>query len=205
MNALLELRDASVRIAILTNGSVDSTKKLLGRGNLSELVDEVMSCDEVHRFKPDPAPYELAVRRVGSRPMMVAAHGWDIAGARSAGLDAIWIDREERNWPFPLDPPPRRTTSSAPRGCSSTPARRSSRARNDSEGDSRRPRDEAASGVGSFGGFLGTRGYGWNRGRVRGTVAFPRSDSGLCADLFSLGRAHRREQGPRVDRPHAEE
>jgi FMN phosphatase YigB (HAD superfamily) len=30
-----------------------------------------------------------------------------VLGARSAGLQAIWIDRLERRWPFPLPKPPR--------------------------------------------------------------------------------------------------
>src|SRR5207237_7413995 len=59
------------------------------------------------RFKPHPAPYELAIKRVGSGATLVAAHGWDVLGARAAGLDAVWIDREEREWPFPFDTPPR--------------------------------------------------------------------------------------------------
>jgi 2-haloacid dehalogenase len=106
-DALQQLREERVAIAVLTNGSVDSTSHLLERSRLHALVDEVMSCDEVRRFKPHPAPYELAIQRVGTDATMVAAHGWDVVGARAAGLDAIWIDREEREWPFPLDLPRR--------------------------------------------------------------------------------------------------
>lgn len=106
-SALTELRDAGVRGFALTNGAADSTKQLLERGGLSALVAAVISCDEVQRFKPHPAPYQLALQRAGSPATMVAAHGWDVVGAQAAGLDAIWIDREEREWPFPLDPSPR--------------------------------------------------------------------------------------------------
>jgi 2-haloacid dehalogenase len=106
-DALRQLREARFRIAVLTNGSLDSTNKLLERGGLHDLVEETMSCDEVQRFKPHPAPYELAIERVGSGATLVAAHGWDVLGARAAGLDAVWIDREEREWPFPFDAPPR--------------------------------------------------------------------------------------------------
>ena len=106
-SALTELRDAGVRAVALTNGAADSTKKLLERGDLGGLIAELISCDEVQRFKPHPAPYQLALQRVGSQATMVAAHGWDVIGAQAAGLDAIWIDREEREWPFPLDVPQR--------------------------------------------------------------------------------------------------
>ena len=106
-DALRQLREAGVRIMALTNGSADSTEKLLERGGLSELVEEITSCDEVRRFKPHPAPYELAIQRVGLPATFVAAHGWDVVGARAAGFDTVWIDREEHEWPFPLDLPRR--------------------------------------------------------------------------------------------------
>jgi 2-haloacid dehalogenase len=105
--SLRRLREAGVQVVTLTNGSQESTKALLDRGGLGELVEQVISCDEVQRFKPHPAPYELALERAGGPATMVAAHGWDVVGARAAGLDTLWIDREEREWPFPLDPPRR--------------------------------------------------------------------------------------------------
>jgi 2-haloacid dehalogenase len=111
--ALRRLRDARLRVATLTNGSQESTRKLLDRSGLSGLVEQVISCDEVHRFKPHRAPYELALERVGQPATMVAAHGWDVVGARAAGLDTLWIDREEREWPFPLDPPRRASNLAA--------------------------------------------------------------------------------------------
>jgi 2-haloacid dehalogenase len=36
---------------------------------------------------------------------MVAAHAWDVNGARAAGPRAIWIRRLERRWPFPIPEP----------------------------------------------------------------------------------------------------
>lgn len=105
--ALRRLRDAGLTVITLTNGARDSTEKLLERGNLREHVERVLTCDDVQAFKPHPAPYEHAAGSVGSGAVMVAAHGWDVVGARAAGLDAIWVDREEREWPFPLGEPQR--------------------------------------------------------------------------------------------------
>lgn len=104
-HALERLRDAGVDVVTLTNGSRESTEKLLDRGGLRQYLGEVVSCDDVRRFKPHRAPYEVALQRVGRGATMVAAHGWDIVGARSAGLQAIWVVREEKSWPFPLAPP----------------------------------------------------------------------------------------------------
>ncbi len=94
-------------VVALTNGSRESTEKLLARGKLAEYVHEIFSCDDVRRFNPHPAPYELVRTRLGGTPTLVAAHGWDVVGARSAGLKTIWVEREEREWPFPLEPPAR--------------------------------------------------------------------------------------------------
>jgi hypothetical protein len=38
---------------------------------------------------------------------LIAAHGWDVLGAESAGMRGIWVDRLERRWPFPTDAPRR--------------------------------------------------------------------------------------------------
>ncbi len=55
-----------------------------------------MSADEVRWLKPAPEPYAMAVRRLGVAPgdvRMVAAHGWDLAGARAAGLRTAFVAR----------------------------------------------------------------------------------------------------------------
>jgi 2-haloacid dehalogenase len=105
--ALRRIRAAGLRIVALTNGSAESTEKLLRRGGLDDHVEQILSCDQVQAYKPHAAPYDLARRTIGGEATMIAAHGWDILGARAAGLPGIWIDREERVWPFPLEEPPR--------------------------------------------------------------------------------------------------
>ncbi len=59
--------------------------------------------EEVRTYKPDARAYGL----LPAASTLVAAHAWDVLGARSAGLDGIWIDRTERAWPFPGDVPKR--------------------------------------------------------------------------------------------------
>lgn len=66
-------------------------------------------------YKPARAPYHHAAERLGvdvGNTVLIAAHGWDVVGALSAGLQAIWVDRLERHWPFPL-PEPKRASSVA--------------------------------------------------------------------------------------------
>ncbi len=103
--ALATAREAGLAVALLTNGGEANTRKLLAAAGLERYVDAAISVDEVRAYKPAPEPYRHAARRLGVEPhdvYLVAAHGWDVVGARNAGLEAVWVDRLERRWPFPL-------------------------------------------------------------------------------------------------------
>jgi 2-haloacid dehalogenase len=102
------IESAGVAIATLTNGGQEQTSRLLERAGLAGRVTAVVSVDEVRAFKPAPAPYRLVAERLGAEPAaltLIAAHGWDVVGAGAAGLGAVWVDRLERRWPFPLPAP----------------------------------------------------------------------------------------------------
>jgi 2-haloacid dehalogenase len=86
------LRTAGVRIATLTNGAEDHTRRLLARAELEDAVELVIAVDEVRAYKPHAAPYHHAAARLGlpvERITLVAAHGWDVLGASAAGLRAV--------------------------------------------------------------------------------------------------------------------
>ncbi len=60
------------------------------------------------RFKPDRSVYEWGAREMGVAPadcMLVAAHGWDVAGAQWAGMRSAFIARAGQQ-KFPLAEPP---------------------------------------------------------------------------------------------------
>ena len=93
----------------LTNGGREHTERLLERAGLRHRVQRVITVDEVEMYKPHREPYLHAARTLELPPAalaLVAAHGWDVVGARAAGLTAVWVDRLERHWPFPTDRPP---------------------------------------------------------------------------------------------------
>jgi 2-haloacid dehalogenase len=83
---------------------------LLDAAGLEDRVAEIVSVEEIQLYKPHPAVYRHAAERLGveaRRVTLVAAHAWDVLGAKQAGLDAVWIDRSERQWPFPRGKPRR--------------------------------------------------------------------------------------------------
>jgi 2-haloalkanoic acid dehalogenase type II len=109
--ALAVLAEVGLPAYVLTNGGADSTRELLRRGGLLDRIADVFSVDDVRRYKPDPAPYAHTSRAIGLAPeliTLVAAHAWDVVGARNAGLEAIWVDRRDEGWPLPIEPPAHR-------------------------------------------------------------------------------------------------
>jgi 2-haloacid dehalogenase len=105
--ALRFLRDAGLVTAALSNNPLPVLQDQLHHAGLSPLLDEVMSVDEAGALKPAPEVYAFAVRRLAlprRSIWMVAAHGWDIAGATRAGLRGAFVARPGQS-PDPFAPP----------------------------------------------------------------------------------------------------
>ena len=88
------LADAGIPVMALSNGAKSSTRELLARADLSDLVGEIVSVDEVKLAKPRTEVYLHAAKRAGVEPMelaLVAAHPWDINGAAAAGLVTAYL------------------------------------------------------------------------------------------------------------------
>ena len=92
--AFLLLADAGIPVMALSNGGKSSTKKLLARADLNDLVQEIVSIDEVKLAKPRTEVYLHAAERAGVNPAelaLAAAHPWDITGAAAAGLVTAYL------------------------------------------------------------------------------------------------------------------
>ncbi|MGB3759173.1 MAG: HAD family hydrolase [Rivularia sp. (in: cyanobacteria)] len=89
------LKQANFSIVALTNGSEDSTRKLLERSNAIQYFDGIFSCDAVAKTKPHGDVYALVKQDALSEVWMVAAHAWDIAGAARADLRTAFITQNE--------------------------------------------------------------------------------------------------------------
>jgi 2-haloacid dehalogenase len=75
--AMRRLREARIRIVTLTNGNEAVTRKLLAKAEVGDLVEGVVSVDEVRHWKPHPAVYRHCARSAGVDPAalaLVAAH-----------------------------------------------------------------------------------------------------------------------------------
>ena len=106
VEGLTVLADAGVRMITLTNGSTEAIAAQLANSGLEEFFEMSLSVDEVGRFKPAPETYIMASIRTGAeldRMLMVAAHDWDIVGARSVGMPGAYIARPSAVWSLPDD------------------------------------------------------------------------------------------------------
>jgi 2-haloacid dehalogenase len=94
--SLQRLRDAGLRLAILTNSTAQAAAAQLTYAGLQDHFEQVISADEIHCFKPAPEVYHLAARRLNVEPgqvRLVAAHDWDVTGALRAGCAAAFVAR----------------------------------------------------------------------------------------------------------------
>jgi 2-haloacid dehalogenase len=105
--ALEAVVNAGIPVYVLTNGTRETTEQLLQNAGTAHLVDKVVTVHDVGRWKPAPEPYLHAVATGGVDPdeaALVAVHGWDICGARSAGLRTGWCSRLEHHLSPALGP-----------------------------------------------------------------------------------------------------
>ncbi|EMI57495.1 haloacid dehalogenase, type II [Rhodopirellula sallentina SM41] len=90
------LKQAGYRVVSLTNSSSAGVEAQFRNAGLTELFERRYSVDAVGKFKPHPATYAHVLRDLDVKPgdaMMVAAHAWDLAGAKNAGLQTAFIKR----------------------------------------------------------------------------------------------------------------
>ena len=96
LEALAELHRRGHALALLTNGGARLQRAKLERWGLERWLDAVRIEGEVGIGKPEPAAFRGALEALGARPeeasMIGDDLGADIAGARAAGIAAVWVD-----------------------------------------------------------------------------------------------------------------
>jgi 2-haloacid dehalogenase len=93
---LEQLKAMGLRLAVLSNGEPKMLQSAARNAGIADLLDAVISVDEVKVFKPNPRVYELASTHLStpkSSVGFVSSNNWDVNGAGSAGLTTFWIQR----------------------------------------------------------------------------------------------------------------
>jgi len=99
------LRAAGFTLGLITNGSVRMQSRKLECLALPPMFDAVLISDAEGVAKPDPEIFRRALARLGVDAVHACYVGnhpdVDVAGARAAGLKAVW--RRDPFFPPPID------------------------------------------------------------------------------------------------------
>jgi len=100
----LQRLQSRYRLGAISNGNANVDKVGLGH-----LIEHSVSASELKVAKPDKLIFYHLVERFGvpaNRVLYVGDHPeYDVVGPQNAGLQAIWINRENNVWPEHLQPP----------------------------------------------------------------------------------------------------
>lgn len=96
-DALRALKAAGYRLVTLTDSPAVPGHGALQAAGLAELFEQQFSAETVRRYKPAAETYRMVAQATGvplSELCMIAAHPWDLIGARAAGCSATLIQRD---------------------------------------------------------------------------------------------------------------
>lgn len=95
--------DIGYEVYVLSNGNPAMLEHLIEAADLTDLVSDTISADEIGIYKPDPAIYQHAATRVETpieNILHVSGGGMrDVWGAKHAGMKAGWLARPEQKAP----------------------------------------------------------------------------------------------------------
>ena len=93
---LSTLRDAGLRTAILSSASPMMLEAAVESAGIGDLLDAVISADELGTHKPSAEVYRLAMEELGvgrGQVSFVSSNGWDAAAAATFGFRVAWCNR----------------------------------------------------------------------------------------------------------------
>ena len=106
--ALKQLKGMGYKLVSLTNSSNHGVKSQFENAGLTDFFTARYSIEDIKIYKPDLRAYRWALSELGVKPeeaLLVAAHGWDVAGAKQAGMQTAFVARPGKAL-FPLAPAP---------------------------------------------------------------------------------------------------
>ncbi|MGO4890963.1 haloacid dehalogenase type II [Flavobacterium sp. W21_SRS_FM6] len=105
---LAALKAKGYTLVSLTNSSNEGVQTQFANAGLTDFFEQRMSIEDIKVYKPDLRAYAWALKKLGIKPedaLMVAAHGWDVAGAKAAGMQTAFVARPGKAL-YPLAPQP---------------------------------------------------------------------------------------------------
>lgn len=104
--ALLAALAPRYRLGVVTNCSERLGRRAAAR--LQVPFDVIVTSERAGHYKPDPAPYRLALHDLGlpaERVLFVAGSGYDLFGTAAVGMTTLWHNRVGLATPEGAPPP----------------------------------------------------------------------------------------------------
>lgn len=100
IDTLKRLKAGHVKLAILSNGTPEMLASAAANSGIADLLDAVLSVEQVGVFKPHPTVYKLASDRLQMAPDQIcflSSNGWDAYAAKAFGFHAVWCNRFDQS------------------------------------------------------------------------------------------------------------
>ena len=93
---LATLKQQGFATAILSNGEPKMLKGAVDSAGVADLLDDVLSVEDVGVFKPHSSVYQMVNDRfdtASDQVLFVSSNGWDAANAAGFGFYSVWVNR----------------------------------------------------------------------------------------------------------------
>lgn len=93
---LKALKSAGLQTAILSNGSPAMLEAAVKAAQIGDLIDHVLSVEDVRVYKPHPKVYQLAVDQLALPAAAISfqsSNAWDAYAASAFGMKVVWCNR----------------------------------------------------------------------------------------------------------------
>lgn len=97
-SGLDKLQQAGIAMYGFSNGTSQMVEELLENAGIRQYLEGVVSVEDLRSYKPDPAVYCHFLRTSGAtreKAWMISSNPFDVIGAKSAGMQAAWVRRNE--------------------------------------------------------------------------------------------------------------
>jgi len=87
---------AGFRLYAFSNGQGAAVDTVLANAGIAHYFEGTVSADEINTFKPSPAVYKHFIAKTETtqaRAWLISSNGFDVIGAVSAGMKAMWVQR----------------------------------------------------------------------------------------------------------------
>ncbi len=98
ITSLQGLKKTDNHLYAFSNGPIVTIEKLLTTANIREYFLDIISVDSIKTFKPSPDVYNYFVSSSNAEKenaWLISSNPFDVIGAVSAGMKAVWVQRNK--------------------------------------------------------------------------------------------------------------